>query len=326
MHNLEITLDGTGSFVSVRQDPWHHLGIVWPEELSLLDALRLARADYEVSMAPIYAYVDGKTVKVEGRSATVRMDPDTGRPIVLGDVSETYEVMQNVEAFRFGETLLDEGMLTETCGVLGQGERAFMCFRSPKDLLVAGKDAVNLYLTVVTGHDGRTPLKCLMSPTRVVCQNTLNMATGNAVRSWTVRHTLNMRTRVEEARRALELTYAYADDFQELAELLAASSFSGYEFEEFLKGMFPIPEGAQSRTVTRVENIRSEVTDLYRVAPTQAGFRDTRWAAYNAVAEHVDYYRSVRAPRIDETTARAMAIVEGRADVLKDKALALLTN
>jgi hypothetical protein len=135
-----------------------------------------------------------------------------------------------------------------------------------------------------------------------------------------------MRTRVEEARRALELTYAYADDFQELAELLAASSFSGYEFEEFLKGVFPIPEGAQDRTVTRVENIRSEVTDLYRVAPTQAGFRDTRWAAYNAVAEHADYYRSVRAPRIDETTARAMAIVEGRADVLKDKALALLTN
>ncbi len=328
-HNLEILADGTASFVSVRTPAWHRLGIVWPEELSPIEALRLARADYEVRTVPIYGFADGKIVSSERGRMTVRDDPDTGRPVELGVVTASYEPYQNAEAFvAFAQTLLDADLRAETCGVLGKGERAFMSFRLPKEILVAGRDRVGFYLLILNSHDGSSSLVVSIGGIRPVCQNTINAHLSSALRKWATRHTRNIRSRIEDARRALEVSYAYAEEFEALANSLAASSMSGAEFEEYLAKLWPMPDGAEQATVTRVEKVRSQVTDLYRVAKTQEGFRNTKWAAYNAVVEYLDHYRPVRAGAAAADDARAVAVLTDAATVVdkKDRALALLSN
>ena len=44
-----------------------------------------------------------------------------------------------------------------------------------------------------------------MTPIRVVCQNTLNLALNNAKRIWTTKHTENVMSRVHEAEETLGL-------------------------------------------------------------------------------------------------------------------------
>ncbi len=98
--------------------------------------------------------------------------------------------------------------------------------------------------------------------------------------------------------------------------------------EAFVAELFPVPKDVKQAAVTRIEKVRSEFTDLHRVAPTRAGFRDTRWAAYNAVVEYLDHFRPVRAGSSAAEDARAVAVLTDAATVVekKDRALALLTN
>ncbi len=48
-----------------------------------------------------------------------------------------------------------------------------------------------------------------MTPVRVVCQNTLNLAFRTAKRTWTARHTSNIKGRIEDARATLQFAEKY---------------------------------------------------------------------------------------------------------------------
>lgn len=325
-HDLEITADGTASFVSVREPAWHRLGIVWPDDLTVTEALLLARADYEVRTVPLFAFDDGKAVAVAGKVATVRSDPDTGRPVVLGTMTDRYRVVQNAEAFAFGDSLVDGGARPETCGVLGAGERAFMSFIVGDEIRIGGVDAHRMHLLVTTGHDGRTPVGVFATPVRAVCQNTVRMAIGSARSAWTARHTASVAGRVEEARRSLELTFAYQAGWREAAERMLDQPMSDGEFATFLDELVPVDPDAPQRTRTNAETLRAELAGLYFGAETQANIRGTRWAAYNAVAEYVDHLRPVRAGGADATDARAAGWFDGRGSHLTDRAGALLAG
>lgn len=79
-----------------------------------------------------------------------------------------------------------------------------MLARLPRKYLIAG-DQVEPYLVIFNSHDGSSGVKVAMTPIRVVCQNTLNLALNTAKRSWTARHTENVLLRVQDARETLQL-------------------------------------------------------------------------------------------------------------------------
>ena len=58
---------------------------------------------------------------------------------------------------------------------------------------------------VFNSHDGSSGVKVAMTPVRVVCQNTLNLALSSAKRIWPPRHTENVLLRVQDARETLQL-------------------------------------------------------------------------------------------------------------------------
>ena len=73
------------------------------------------------------------------------------------------------------------------------------------DIFEDDDDVVEPYLCLTNGHDGFSSLKVCMTPVRVVCQNTLNMALRGAKRTWTVRHSGNINAKMEEAQQTLGL-------------------------------------------------------------------------------------------------------------------------
>ena len=182
---------------SVRETPWHGLGRIIMDAPASREALELAGLDWQVESRNIYS---GTGSMIPGYRANVRSTDDAA----LGVVSDRYRIVQNEEAFQFTDDLLGEGVTYETAGSLQGGKKVWMLARLPRKYLIAG-DQVEPYLVIFNSHDGSSGVKVAMTPIRVVCQNTLNLALNTAKRSWTARHTENVLLRVQDARETLQL-------------------------------------------------------------------------------------------------------------------------
>lgn len=182
---------------SVRETPWHGLGRIIMDAPASREALELAGLDWQVESRNIYS---GTGAMIPGYRANVRSTDNA----VLGVVSDRYRIVQNKEAFQFTDDLLGEGVTYETAGSLQGGKKVWMLARLPRKYLIAG-DQVVPYLVIFNSHDGSSGVKVAMTPIRVVCQNTLNLALNTAKRIWTARHTENVLLRVQDARETLQL-------------------------------------------------------------------------------------------------------------------------
>ena len=81
------------------------------------------------------------------------------------------------------DDLLGAGVSYETAGSLQGGRKVWLLARMPHRYIIAG-DEIAPYLVVMNSHDGSSGIKVAMTPIRVVCQNTLNLALDSAKRIW----------------------------------------------------------------------------------------------------------------------------------------------
>jgi len=323
---IETFADGTASFFSHRVPAWHALGTVTENALSANEALETAHLNWEVLQYPVMADVSGTPVIADGKRANVRTHPKTGDASVLGIVGTRYTVVQNEQAFKFCDDILDVGGATfETAGSLDKGRRVFMTMKMPEGINVGGHDAINMYLMVVNSHDGSTPLLAAVTPVRVVCANTVAAGVAAAKSVYRVSHTASATGRLSDAREALKMSYQYTGEFELLANELYSKSMSDSEFIKFaekLMGDAPIvKEGESTRSLAMFESKRDSLMGLWK-APTQDNIKNTQWAAYNTVVEYVDWFSPVRGGNVE--VRRGERIVENTSNDFKEKALALL--
>lgn len=286
-HNVDQTT-GQAAYFGVREDPWHQLGTTVPDYVSVEEALKISHADYEVEKVPVFAEVGEQKILVPGKFATVRRDTDAP----LGIVGPDYTVVQMRENADFLEAVIDNGDLKiETAGALDEGRRTFVSMKAPKGLLIAGRDAIDLNLVALNSYDGSSPFRVLATPTRVVCQNTEQAAIRNAQASVSIRHTRNATKRVEEAQKALQIGWNFWEAFEAGAEKMAAEAMTNGEFDRFITDLFgEVDADASVRSRNYAEKRETDLRHLFREAETQENCRGTRWAAYNAVTEYVDWF------------------------------------
>ena len=136
-HQLETWSDGSASFVSARQHAWHRLGTVLPAEFDAAQAMNHARlGGWNVRKEALQTTVltgDGvTTLQVPEQFATVRTNPVTGRPDVLGVVGRGYTPIQNEAHAALLDALVDEsGAHFETAGSLRCGRQVFLTMKLP---------------------------------------------------------------------------------------------------------------------------------------------------------------------------------------------------
>jgi phage/plasmid-like protein (TIGR03299 family) len=323
---IETFADGSASFFSNRVPAWHALGTVTENALSAGEALETAHLNWEVLQYPVQADVSGTPVIADGKRANVRTHPKTGEASVLGIVGTRYTIVQNEQAFKFCDDILDIGGASfETAGSLDKGRKVFMTMKMPEGINVGGHDAVNMYLMVVNSHDGSTPLIAAVTPVRVVCANTVAAGVAAAKSVYRVAHTSSATGRISDAREALKMSYQYTGEFELLANELYQKSMSDSEFIKFaekLMGDAPIvKEGESTRSLSMFEAKRDSLMGLWK-APTQDNIKNTAWAAYNTVVEYVDWFSPVRGGNVE--ARRGERIVENTSNDFKEKALALL--
>jgi phage/plasmid-like protein (TIGR03299 family) len=297
---------------SVRQVPWHGLGAVLDRHPhSVAEAIEAARLGWRVEKAPL-ALATGEPV--EGWFATVR--EDTGA--VLGIVGERYRIVQNPEAFSFVDQLLGSAMHFETAGSLHGGRRVWVLARLPEHVEVGG-DEVRPFVLLMNSHDGSTALVAATTPVRVVCQNTLNWGLQRARQRFAIRHTDAIAQRVHEARRVLELSIDYYEQFKRTGDELAAQRCTEAQLQRVLEELYPSGPGetATTRTARSREQVKERITELFLHGPTQGNAPHSKWSAVNAIAEHADWLRPIKAG-----TERFARTVDGGA--AKTRALELV--
>lgn len=229
----------------------------------------------------------------------VRDNPfDPSEKNVLATVGSRYKVLQNEDLFDFGDNLLDGGGYWESAGSIRDGRTVFGSLRLPQaDIVIDGQgisDKTEMYLLVTTSHDGTSAVQALVTPVRVVCQNTLNIALKGNSQSFKIRHTQTLNGRMQQAREALGITFAYAKAFEDEARELFEAEITKAQFDKLITTIYPMPDkDAKPVAVTKWANKIDLLQEIY-ASDTVNGIRGTAWGAYNTLTERIDWFRGVR--------------------------------
>ena len=272
-----------------REKPWHGLGVRVENALSSQDALVAAGLDWDVEQRKIYTE-DGYAIS--GYFANVRSSDHHA----LGVVTKRYKIVQNHEAFAFTDALLGKGVRYETAGSLKGGRKTWILARLPKQYRLA-EDVTIPYLVFSNSHDGSAAIKVAMTPVRVVCNNTLNLALDNADRIWSANHTGDIDSKLEDARMTLFMAENYMNELAEESTRLSRKKVSDAEVEEYIKMLLPIATNATETMEQNVKKMREDLKMRYYSAPDLQNIGKSQYRFINAVSDFATHAKPLRETR-----------------------------
>jgi phage/plasmid-like protein (TIGR03299 family) len=329
-HNLNYNEDTQKhSFMSVKQKAWHGLGTIINDYPTSAEAIKYAGLDYTVEKRPLFTYdTENNTgdpdtdiiipeIEVPDFYATIRNDTEQ----VLGVVGKDYEMVQNVDAFTFFDSIVggQDGILYETAGALGNGERIFITAKLPDYIRVGRNDLIEQYLFLTTSHDGYGSITAAFTPVRIVCANTLNAAMRHHSNGIKIRHTASANERLKQAHQLLGITNQLADELEEVFNHWAKIRINDNAVKQLIQiAMAPNKEvlqnlqnGKQDELSTTYNNMVSSVMEYALTSPTQqeATTKGTLFGAYNAVT---GYFQNVRNFKDDESKFKSIMYGTGQ--------------
>lgn len=264
-----------------RETPWHGQGVKLEGDVSTAAEM--------IGAAGLGWTVRKSNITFKGKPTefffTVREDSDEP----LGVVGRQYRILQNWDAFRLLDDVMDDSRAKyETAGSLRGGRQVWALARLPEDIMVAGEDAVRPYFLVSNSHDGSRCLTIGLTPIRVVCWNTLTAAIGFGKQRmertlYIVHKNKGITEAPYRAKEALEVTHQYFQAFEELANTLVEVKVSDGEFETFLKSLKGVDGDSK-----QAETSRQEIIDMLDDS-TNVKFKGTAWGAYNALTGWYDH-------------------------------------
>lgn len=281
--------------------PWHGLGEIIKEAPTSDDAIKIAGLDWEVKPLPIFT---ASGIEIPGYKVNTRMSD--GKP--LGVVTGKYKVVQNAEAFAFTDALLGEGVKYETAGSLASGKTVWMLARL-EGTTIAEED-IDPYLVFTNNHDGKGAVRVAITPVRVVCQNTLNLALRQASRHWTCAHKGDIQSKLEEARYTLSNAHLYMEALEEefgelklkkvsdnkvkeMTEKLVETEFNAL-YNKLLKmksdKVIDIKEALKKQKVEeKLERKKNDILTLYHEKPDLVGTERSAFRFVNAVSDYATH-------------------------------------
>lgn len=333
-HNINTNeLTGKQAFFSVRQPAWHGLGQVVQDYPTSREAIAFAGLDYTVVKAPIFAKGADPLISfaVPEQYATMRTDTNA----VFGVVGKDYQIVQNSDAFAFFDAIVGggDGILYETAGALGNGQRIFITAKLPGYIRVGnGDDVTEKYIFMTTSHDGSGSITAAFTPVRIVCQNTLNAALRSATNVVRIRHTAGAKERLEQAHRVMGVADTLSVQLEgifnnwtkvriqdrHVKQLIQLALCPNKETLDLLK------KGAEDELSSVYKNACEAAFDYATADETQTmdTTKGTLFGAYNAVT---GYYQNVRKFKTGEDKLKSICL-GGTAQTRAQKAFDLCTH
>lgn len=312
-HELE-TANGQTAFASLRQPAWHGLGTVFQDEVNTDEMLKLAHLDnWNVRLEDV-AIPEGFSSD-KSYSFVSRTNPfDKTQTDVLGVVGERYVPLQNEDLFSFGDNLLDGGGRWETAGSIKNGRVVFGSIALTDSITLDPNgiaDKIDNYLLINTSHDGSIAIQASITPVRVVCANTLNLALSSfkgkkdVKQTFKIRHTQTAEGKIAVAREALGLAHKYIDEFSQIANDMIQTEITKAQFDKIVELAYPAPKGEDKKGSHKKYNSKIDLLQSIYVGDFNNTISGTAWGAFNALTERLDWYRSSRSKNNESILASA---------------------
>lgn len=320
-------------------------GRVIPDNVrTTADAMKIAGLDWTVTQRPVYAHMlamddkgnvhgggDSTAEHIRAARFVANVRDDNGE--VLGIVGKNWRGPQNWEAFTFMDDLVDDGSAKWLgAGEIDGGRRIYGLAQFSRDIIVGGdEDERCIPLGFLSnGWDGGLSVTITVAPFRLACTNGMTIPLEGCLRQWKVQHRRNVKMRLDDARRTLELTVGYMDLWEDMANAMISTPIDDTAFDKFVKTLVPLPEpGAKGtddsgykRALTNATETRSLIAHTYRNDDDLANIRGTVWGAYNAVTDYADW----QAPQRGERKAEKALLRSVEDSPLKNRAYAILKD
>jgi phage/plasmid-like protein (TIGR03299 family) len=299
-HELDFET-GKAAIAFVGEVPWHGLGERLQDGAGLSEWQVAAGLDWEARTARVEyrrKFVDtkGKETEVEcvDEDHKVIYRSDSGR--VLSIMHKKYRPVQPRQIIEFYRDLTEKhGFVMETAGSLKQGRKIWALAKSKLTMVIKGQDRVNAYLLLATSFDGSMSTQARATGIRVVCNNTISIATAGTPDVMVPHSTdfdadkikvdLNIGDAwVEFEKRANQLAEIQVDKSQTLRFMLDV--YLGLDNKEKVEEAM----GDEKRK-KQIEKLieRFEMRLHNGPGATLRSARDTAWGLLNAVTNDVDF-------------------------------------
>jgi phage/plasmid-like protein (TIGR03299 family) len=278
----------------VRETPWHGLGNRLPDKQPLEVWLEAAGMDWEIKTTDVLFRVGmGNNFNVHPNpDAKVLYRSDTLK--ALSVVSPRYKVVQPKEILEFYRDLVSiGGFELETAGVLKDGKKLWALAKTGEETVLKGGDRVKGYLLLATSCDGTLATTAQFTSVRVVCNNTLQIATDDRVGAIKVPHSTKFDPMA--VKQALGVGASAWEAFEEKAQVLAGRKVNRMDVTKYIIDVLgdrnaPIAEQPNEKALKTVVDLFAGKGKGSNLASSEG----TAWGLVNAVTEYVDHHRRAR--------------------------------
>ena len=259
-------------------DTWHGLPQYVTQDTPVTMEQAYNVLDFEILKVPLYYLGNFDTPEdatpdmdldppslVPGAFALVRPDHNQ---VLVPMVGSRFEVVPNVDLL----TAVDAEVLSqapaldiESVGTLFGGATQFVNVKI-NQYAIPGDNSPTIGRLMYYNPLGKGCYQVVAHNVRVVCNNTLNMASSGAKARVKVRHTASAGEKISEA--MLDMARVYAD-FEEQKELLLAFSREPMDtpmIDTFLDNFCPVPEIEEGEKLGRAQTLAFNAQDTIREA------------------------------------------------------------
>lgn len=344
--SLAFTSTDTAVDTDHRVAFWERIGASLAEAGSYDEALETAGLDWGLTItepSPGFTIDFGAgpvEATVPDRRFLLRSDTHT----VLGVVGSRYTPVTNRDVFAVTELLANAGATWVAGGARDHGRTCFMLMRPPASTLTVrdkhgNTDRINVDVQIRTGHGGTESLSYEIRATRTVTSTSVSVSTSSFPGmdpAILVRHTASAPDRVHDAKQILARAARYVQGFGQIATKLVSTPVGTAQLLKLADQLWPKPsvhgaralnaeaaEAAQKRLARRMkrwEDRRDLLTQKFRdqrFAPL------TAYAAFNTVADYLEWGAPARGDRSEAAARRAF---DDAARAHRSRALSVLLN
>lgn len=272
----------------VREPAWHKLGVVLDNPPTIADAIIQSGLNWTVEERSLYVadYKNNTVIKVPGRKALVRSTDQ----FILGDVSSTYTPVQNTEAFNWFDFLLHDGDASiESAGSLKSGKRIWVLVKLNITAEAKSGDEIVPYILLHNSHDGTLSLGLNFTAVRVVCANTLAMATSRHYeevkenKALTFRHSSGIKEKMEQAKLSIDLAKQRFNQSISDYKAMNYRDITSTKLDEYYSLVF------------NTEDVKTELRDYNKLLSLfESGMGNsgsTYFDAYNSITEYATHIK-----------------------------------
>ena len=303
----------------VGQTPWHGLGNALTPKQPLEVWAQQAGMNWRILETPV-RYITGEAGNLgqimSDDDHKVLFRSDTQAPLSV--VGRRYHIVQPRDILEFYRDLTEvSGFELETAGVLKGGRKCWALARTGQSGVLRGNDRTEAYVLLATACDGTLATTAQFTSIRVVCNNTLAVATAGAVNAVKVRH--NTRFDPQSVKQQLGISVTAWDDFMYQLKQLSERKVKTADMRNYFQRVFNDPATRANEPVTKSsERTLGQAVALFEGLGRGAELPSAKGTAYgllNAVTELVDHHRRARSVdnRLDSAWFGTGAAIKQRA-------------